>query len=160
MCEAYGLSEGESDVVVVLLLCRTGSPERSALFYSFVSGPQGGVKTRIVPEELSVIAGISSLDLGDMLDDERPLVKEGLLAVGEDSWHSSGEVELSRECCRILPDGLPSSKEAAEKLRLKLAGTKLLALVEAEQGEGPPSQAEPPPRRHRRCYRRYLSRRR
>lgn len=138
----YGLSDQERDALMLLLLLQGATSSLWCISSELADVEEGVVDARL----LRCVCGMSAVESGHLMDEERCHAKEGIMQVRDDQLTPGKKtICLTLEVVEALTHGITRGSNAvdkarAEKLRLKLSGTKLLEMLEKED----PTAGHPP----------------
>jgi hypothetical protein len=141
LAKSYGFTPVEQDVLLLLVLLQG---HHSELFASIcMEDADDGLGDAKL---LRTLTGMTALELTTFLEEERVHSKEGLLQLKEDDFSPQRSVSVPPEVCEVLLRGQIDAEKLgsgrAEKLRLKLAGTRLLELL-SDPAETAPAASAP-----------------
>jgi len=130
---AYEISALETRVLQYLVTCKIQSDSTIMLLLPSTKDRCNTIDPDVMstPGVIRYACGASPLELEDLLDEDHVLCKERVLLLTQDEFGGSPTLEVSDEACRAFL-GLDLSVED----KLKLAGTKLLAIID---GAEPPA---------------------
>ena len=141
--EAYQLSECERDAFILLLLLRSHTTDVFGACFDDLEGVEDGF---VDDKSLRSLCGMGAVEAKLFFDEESALCKDGVIVVRESDYRTGyKKAALSFEAVELMQRGPPAPATArlpgeasdggraaaarAEKLMLKLSGTKLLEII-------------------------------
>lgn len=139
--EAYQLSECERDAFILLLLLRSHTTDVFGTCFDDLEGVEDGF---VDDKVLRSLCGMSAVEAKLFFDEESALCKDGVIVVRESDYRTGHKrAALSFEAVELMQRGPPATTRLpgeasdggraaaarAEKLMLKLSGTKLLEII-------------------------------